>query len=55
MELTEMQRETVLMQLRGPREATPAVSINIYDAKEKSIAKIEMVIAMRHVPALSHP
>lgn len=53
MELPELQRETILMHLRSRHEAQPNVSVNIYDNKEKAIAKIEMTLQLKHVPVLA--
>lgn len=54
-ELPEMQRETVLMQLRSHHQATPNISVNIFDSKEKSIAKIDMTLQLKHIPVLARP
>jgi hypothetical protein len=53
MELQEMQRETVLMQLRRHQQATPGTSVNIFDSKKKAIGKIEMTLHLVHIPMLA--
>jgi hypothetical protein len=53
LELPELQRETVLMQLRSHHQATPNVSINVYDEKEKAIAKVDMTLQLKHIPVLA--
>lgn len=54
-ELPETQRETCLAQLRQLREARSEASLRIIDEGEQEIAQVEMVLNLRHQPALESP
>ncbi len=55
MELTEMQVETVLADLRRSQVAGTEVSLHFYDQKEKSVAEVYLTLQLIHTPELYAP
>lgn len=55
MELTEMQVETVLADLRRSQTAVTEVSLHFYDQKEKSVAEAYLTLQLIHTPELTAP
>jgi hypothetical protein len=55
MELPEMQVETVLAQIRSRQTAQTEVSLQFYDEKEKSVAKANLTLHLKHTPGLNAP
>lgn len=55
MELSEIQREAVLAQIRAHQRAETEGTVHFYDEKEKSVAEATMTLQLKHIPGLNAP